>query len=136
MTAPTPLPLITALARAGALEQASRLFEEAGYFQAHDNPAALAVKGRLLKDRALAVRDAGGERGALLAEAASAYAAADALDPQPYLLINVATLAFLGGDTAQARGVAGEVLERLEAPGLAETPYWIAATRADQGDSA
>jgi hypothetical protein len=42
----TPLPLITALARAGALEQASRLFEEGGYFQAHDNPAALAVKGR------------------------------------------------------------------------------------------
>jgi tetratricopeptide (TPR) repeat protein len=127
----TPLPLITALARAGALEQASRLFEEGGYFQANDNPAALAVKGRLLKDRALAVRDAGGERGALLAEAASAYAAADALDPQPYLLINVATLAFLGGDTARARGVAGEVLERLEAPGLAETPYWIAATRAE-----
>ena len=127
----TPLPLITALARAGALEQASRLFEEGGYFQAHDNPAALAVKGRLLKDRALAVRDAGGERGALLAEAASAYAAADALEPQPYLLINVATLAFLGDDTAQARSVAGEVLERLEAPGLAETPYWIAATRAE-----
>ena len=129
----TPLPLITALARAGALEQASRLFEEAGYFQANDNPAALAVKGRLLKDRALAARETGGggERGALLAEAASAYAAADALDPQPYLLINVATLAFLGGDTARARGVAGEVLERLEAPNLAETPYWIAATRAE-----
>jgi tetratricopeptide (TPR) repeat protein len=129
----TPLPLITALARAGALEQASRLFEEGGYFQARENPAALAVKGRLLKDRALAARETGdgGERGALLAEAASAYAAADALDPQPYLLINVATLAFLGGDTTRARVVAGEVLERLEAPNLAETPYWIAATRAE-----
>jgi hypothetical protein len=133
----TSLPLITALARAGALEQASRLFDEGGYHQANDSPAALAVKGRLLKDRALAVRETletmggGGERGALLAEAASAYAAADALDPQPYLLINVATLAFLGGDTARARGVAGEVLERLEAPNLAETPYWIAATRAE-----
>jgi tetratricopeptide (TPR) repeat protein len=129
----TPLPLITALARAGALEQASRLFGEGGYNQATANPAALAVKGRLFKDRALAVREAGGggERGALLAEAASAYAAAAALDPQPYLLINVATLAFLGGDAARARDVAGEVLERLDTPGLAETPYWIAATRAE-----
>lgn len=133
----TPLPLITALARAGALEQALRLFDEGGYHQARDSPAALAVKGRLLKDRALAVRatpqatGGGGERGALLAEAAAAYAAADALDPQPYLLINVATLVFLSGDTTRARAVAGEVLERLEAPGLAETPYWIAATRAE-----
>jgi tetratricopeptide (TPR) repeat protein len=133
----TPLPLITALARAGALEQALRLFDEAGYYQATADPAALAVKGRLLKDRALAVREtpedtsSGGEQGRLLAEAASAYAAADALDPQPYLLINVATLAFLGGDITRARAVAGEVLERLEAPGLAETPYWIAATRAE-----
>jgi tetratricopeptide (TPR) repeat protein len=129
----TPLPLITALARAGALEQALRLFDEGGYNDATANPAALAVKGRLFKDRALAVghTGGGGERGALLAEAAAAYAAADALDPQPYLLINIATLAFLGGDTARARAVAGEVLERLEAPGLAETPYWIAATRAE-----
>lgn len=129
----TPLPLITALARAGALEQALRLFDEGGCHQATDNSAALAVKGRLLKDRALAARQTGdgGERGALLAEAAAAYAGADALDPQPYLLINVATLAFLGGDTARARAVAGEVLERLEAANLAETPYWIAATRAE-----
>lgn len=139
----TPLPLITALARAGALEQAFRLFDESGYGSATTDPAALAVKGRLLKDRALAARHTGasgtgvsqtgggGERGALLADAAEAYAAAHALDPQPYLLINVATLAFLAGDATRARGVAGEVLELLEAPGLSETPYWIAATRAE-----
>lgn len=129
----TPLPLITALARAGALEQASRLFDEGGYHDATTDPAALAVKGRLLKDRALVARETGGggERGALLAEAAAAYGAADAIVPQPYLLINVATLAYLAGDIVRARAVAGEVLERLEAPGLSETPYWIAATRAE-----
>ncbi len=125
----TPLPMITALARAGALEQAWRLFREGGYDDATGDPAALAVKGRLTKDRGLAAT--GGERGALLAEAGAAYAAADAITPQPYLLINVATLAYLSGDTARGRAVAGEVLERLEAPDLAETPYWIAATRAE-----
>jgi hypothetical protein len=130
---PTSLPMITALARAGALDQALRLFEEGGYDGATSDPVALAVKGRLLKDRGLAASriGGGGERGALLAEAGAAYAAADALTPQPYLLINVATLAYLCGDTGRGRAVAGEVLERLEAPDLAETPYWIMATRAE-----
>ena len=125
----TPLPMITALARAGALDQAMRLFQEGGYDAASGDPAALAVKGRLTKDRGLAA--SGGGRDALLAEAGAAYAAADAIAPQPYLLINVATLAYLCGDTTRGRAVAGEVLERLEAPDLAETPYWIAATRAE-----
>ncbi len=127
----SPLSLITALARAGALDQALRLFDEGGYNHATSDPAALAVKGRLLKDRALAAHADGVERLALLEQAGTAYAAADALDPQPYLLINVATLAFLGGNAPRAGEVAGVVLERLDAPDLAETPYWIAATRAE-----
>ena len=124
------LPLIIAQARAGALEQAWRLFREGGYGAAVGDPAALAVKGRLLKDSALLA--SGEERERLFGEAAAAYAAADALGPQPYLLINVATLAFLAGDRARATTVAGEVLARLDsgAP-LAETPYWLAATRAE-----
>lgn len=124
------LPLIIAQARAGALDLAWRLFREGGYDRAASDPAALAVKGRLLKDRALLSR--GAERVRLFGDAAAAYAAADALGPQPYLLINVATLAFLAGDRPRAVAVAGEVLARLDsgAP-LAETPYWLQATRAE-----
>ena len=129
----TPLPVITALARAGALEQALRLFEQGGYSAATSDPAALAVKGRLTKDRALATSTAGGDgaRGALFAEAAAAYAAADALGPQPYLLINAATLTYLSGMQDEGIALAARVLDRLDVPGVAETPYWIAATRAE-----
>lgn len=125
---PPPLSLITSLARSGALDRAWTLFVEGGHADASGDPAALAVKGRLLKDRAL--RAAGPDRTALLAKAAMAYAAADAIAPQPYLLINVATLLLLSGDTEGARDAARQVLARLEGP-VAETPYYIAATRAE-----
>lgn len=124
------LPFIIAQARAGALEQAWRLFREGGYESATDDPAALAVKGRLLKDGALLA--SGAERRLRLIAAAEAYAAADALGPQPYLLINVATLSFLAGDRNRAVAIAGEVLQRLASgEAIAETPYWLAATRAE-----
>lgn len=128
--ATTPLALITAMARAGALEQAWRLFRDGGYDAKAGNPAALAVKGRLLKDQGL--RASGDGRKALLAEAASAYQAADAIAPQPYLLINTATLSLLSGDRNRSAGAAQDVLKRLDGPTpIAETPYWLAATRAE-----
>jgi hypothetical protein len=129
MTA-TPLPLITALARSGALDRAWALFEAGGYVAATENPAALAVKGRLLKDRAL--KASGTARRELFALSANAYAAADSLSPAPYLLINVATLAFLSGDHAKGAEIAHAVLTRLDAgSAIAETPYWLEATRAE-----
>jgi hypothetical protein len=129
MEAP-PLYLITALARSGALDQAWALFEAGGYSASVSDSSALAVKGRLLKDRGL--RAAGGERRAFFVESAKAYAAADALSPQPYLLINVATLAFLSGDQERGSDLARATLERLDAPAhVSETPYWLAATRAE-----
>ncbi len=130
MTAP-PLPLITALARSGALDRAWALFEAGGYLDATDNPSALAVKGRLFKDRGLKAKSEAQRQ--LFAESASAYAAADALAPAPYLLINVATLAFLSGDKARGAEIARAVLARLDAGGaaIAETPYWLDATRAE-----
>lgn len=126
----TPLPQITTLARSGALDRAWGLFAEGGYLSASDDPAALAVKGRLLKDRALL--ETGGDRRFLLGEAAAAYGAADAIDPQPWLLLNVATLTALMGEEAEAAAIADRVLERI-APGqeVAETPYFLAATRAE-----
>jgi MAP3K TRAFs-binding domain len=126
----TPLPLITALARSGALDRAWALFEAGGYVAAKDSPAALAVKGRLLKDRAL--KASGAARRELFALSADAYAAADGLSPAPYLLINVATLAYLSGDHAKGAEIARAVLARLDAgEEISETPYWLDATRAE-----
>ncbi len=135
----TPLPFITTLARSGALDRAWALFEQEGYDNATADPAALAVKGRLLKDKAL--RAAGDERASWLSASEEAYAAADALAPEPWLLINVATLAGLQGDWGRAASTAKVVLARLDdAVSIAETPYYIAATRAEahllSGDSA
>ncbi len=123
------LPHITTLARSGALDRAWTLFGEGGYHEAIDDPAALAVKGRLLKDRAMIAK--GAERAALLGEAIAAYGAADAILAQPYLLINVATLTFLGGDHSRGAEIAALVLDRLDQPDISETPYWIAAGRAE-----
>ncbi len=124
---PAPLPRIIALARAGALELAWALFREGGYEVSAD-PAALAVKGRLLKDRAL--QAPGAERQRLLGEAAAAYSAADGAAPEPYLLINVASLSLLASNVAGAEAAARTVLTRLASP-VPETPYYIAATRAE-----
>ncbi|MGG2377293.1 hypothetical protein ACE400_29245, partial [Salmonella enterica] len=83
-------------ARAGSLDHASALFVAAGFDRATDDPAALAVAGRLARDRAL--RRPVAERGGLLRDAAGFYARAHALDPQPHTLISQATLALLAGD--------------------------------------
>ncbi len=125
-----PLPQITAMARAGAIEAAWALFEAAGYSKAIDNPAALAVKGRLLKD--LAYHAPAADMAALMVDAACAYLAADTLTPEPYLLINAAACHALAGNLALAKAEALVVLARLD-PGsrVNETPYWRAATRAE-----
>ena len=124
------LPQLTALARAGAVRRAWDLFNQAGYGRHNKDPAALAVKGRLLKGRAR--RASGAGRAALLAEAAEAYAAAHALSPAPYLAINAATLRLLAGEPAAAQAGAAGVLRLLDSPaGAADTPYFLAATRAE-----
>ncbi len=121
---------IVAYARAGALDYAWTQFRAGGFDALDDDPAALSVKGRLLKDRALLAR--GDERRSLLIDSAAAYARADSIDPQPYPLINVATLTFLAGARSGAAKLAREVIGRLdEGKEIAETPYYIAATRAE-----
>lgn len=125
---PASLPAITALARSGAVERAWEAFAAGGWAAREDDAGALAVKGRLLKDKALGA-GSGADRAMLLA-AAEAYGAAHALAPAPYLLINVATLHALAGDGERAARIAGEVLPLLEGD-VAETRYYIAATRAE-----
>lgn len=106
------------------------LFEAAGYLARPSDPAALAVKGRLLKARGRLAVPA--ERSAMFAEAAAAYAAAHALDPASYLAINAASLSLLAGDSAAAEAGARAVLALLDAPEPpADTPFYLAATRAE-----
>lgn len=126
----TPLPAISALARAGAVERASELFVAEGYGARTQDPAAQAVLGRLLKARAR--QAAGPDQTALLKQAAAAYAAAHALAPAPYLAINTATLCLLAGDRTQAQDGARAVLALLAAaPPPSDTPYFLAATKAE-----
>jgi hypothetical protein len=127
--APT-LPAIITAARAGSLDHARAMFEAGGYAARADDPDALAVKGRLLKDAAL--RASAARQPAAFADAARAYAAADALAPQPYTRINVATLTLLAGDAGQAAAIARALLDWLaDDTAIAETPYYLAATRAE-----
>lgn len=129
MTAPT-LPMIAALVRAGAVDRAAELFAAAGFDRASGDPAALALAGRIAKAQARLA--AGPAQAARFAEAAAAYRAAHDLAPAPYLTINAATLSLLAGDAAAAAAGAHEVLALLDGPEPpADTPYYLAATRAE-----
>jgi tetratricopeptide (TPR) repeat protein len=121
---------ILAHARAGALDRAWRLLEEAGLMEEGADPVALCIKGRLLKDRA-ARRD-GAERADLCRQAAQAYVRAAAVKPASYPLINAATLYFLAGDRERAETLARDTLALVESqPDEPETPYYRGATRAE-----
>lgn len=131
MTQHTPTPsliAITMLARSGATALAWQRLEAGGF--AADDPAALAVRGRLLKDRARAAT--GAEARALFAEAADAYTKAAAIDGTTYPLINAATLTLMSGDAEGAARLAAQVLDWLETgPPDQETAYYRGATRAE-----
>jgi tetratricopeptide (TPR) repeat protein len=124
------LPLIVAFARAGALDEAWRLFRAGGYDRGSDNPQALGIKARLLKDRAL--RAEGEERRRLYGESAAAYRHSAEIRAATYPMINAASLSLLAGDSTEAAALAANVLGRIDAePGEAETPYYRVATRAE-----
>src|SRR4051812_23142070 len=131
MTRAAPLSTIIALARAGALDHAWGQFCAAGHDRNDEDPAALTVKGRLLKDHALRASDEA-ERRLFYLQSAEAYRRAAAVRPATYPLINAATLSLLSGDRAQAGEIAREVLERIaREPDEPETPYYRAATEAE-----
>lgn len=122
---------ILASARSGALDHAWRQFEAAGFGEDDPDPAVHTLRGRLLKDRALRASDLD-KRQHLFAEAAMSYARADDLAAAPYHLINVATMRFLAGDQSDAAALAARVVDRIDHGGdIADTPYFIEATRAE-----
>lgn len=104
------------------------MFRDAGLEKAGDDPAVLSVKGRLLKDQAIAAK--GDERRRLYGVSAAAYARAAKLSGQTYPLINAATLSLLAGRRAAARTLARQLLHSPKRE-EAETPYWRAATLAE-----
>lgn len=117
-------------ARAGSLERAWSLFEASELAGAVDDPAALTLKARLIKDRAK--RADGAERMRLFAESGTVYEQAARFGPASYPLINAASLALLAGRHDRSRQLAGEVLDLVDAhPEEGETPYWREATRAE-----
>ncbi|HTT84813.1 MAG TPA: tetratricopeptide repeat-containing protein [Rhizomicrobium sp.] len=118
---------IIAHARSGALARAKAMFAEAGFERIDDDAAVLSVKGRLLKDEALAAR--GRERKRLYRESARAYARAGEIGGASYPLINAATLSLLAGERRESEQLARRILARGDEE--AETPYWRAATRAE-----
>ncbi|MDZ7587872.1 MAG: tetratricopeptide repeat-containing protein [Parasphingorhabdus sp.] len=126
----TSLAQILGLARAGASARAWELFTAAGWNARADDPAALTLKGRLLKDQAKMAE--GPARATIFRHSADAYAAAAALAPATYPLINAASLALLSEDEARARDLARQVLELLDSgEHTPDTPYWLTATRAE-----
>jgi tetratricopeptide (TPR) repeat protein len=130
MPTAVPLSTIIALARAGALDHAWAQFCAGGYDRDEGDPAALTVKGRLLKDHAL--RASGEDRRRFYLQSADAYQRSAALQPATYPLINAASLSLLSGDRARAQEIAREVLERIaREPDEPETPYYRAATQAE-----
>lgn len=126
---PASLLPIIATARSGALSHAWRLFREAG-LETSSDPAALSLRGRLLKDEALAA--SGAAQRDFYGQAAAAYRAAARVAGDTYPMVNAATLALLAGDTEASRTGAAAVLRRLDELGDgADTAYYGPATRAE-----
>mgnify|MGYP005990412303 CR=1 FL=1 len=121
---------LLSFARAGNLTRAWALCRSSGWAAREDDPKALTLKGRLLKDRARA--SDGAERTRLYRLAAETYSAAAALELDSYPLINAAALSLLGGKPERAHMLAQETLAWLdEESGKGENAYWRAATRAE-----
>lgn len=120
---------VLALARAGATDFARAEFVRLGLANS-DDPEALSLGARLLKDVALAA--GGGRRRAFARASARAYAAAAAKGGGRYGLVNAATMSLLAGDGEQSAELARAALDAAGAatePG--EAAYFDRASRAE-----
>lgn len=121
---------ILSLARSGAVARAWDALVASGLAEKTDDPAALTLKGRLLKDQAR--RNDGETAAGLYSQSAKAYADAAKLRPDSYPLINAASMSLFAGQREHAALLAREVLNLLDTGiGAGETPYWHEATRAE-----
>lgn len=120
---------IRQIARGGDTNRAWQAFEDAGLADAQF-PDVLALRGRLLKDRALRLE--GEARRATLCEAMDFYRRSAGDRRTTYPLINAATLAFLCGNMAEAHAQARVVLDMISSgEHEPETAFWLHATKAE-----
>lgn len=117
---------LLALANAGAVERAGRLFGEWGLANSRETHV-LALEARIAKERAL--RLAGNERREALLASAALYRRLYEMKADTYLAINLATLLFLAGKRTEAGEVARLVLD--DPATIAGADYWALATRAE-----
>jgi hypothetical protein len=115
---------VLAMARMGAVQEASRLYASTGLADATDVDS-LSLGARLLKDRAL-----GGDAGTVsFAQAAAAYAGIFERTGDYFPAINAATLSLLAGDDAAAAAFARAA---LASPAVEKTQdYYGGATKAE-----
>ncbi|MEO1459086.1 MAG: TRAFs-binding domain-containing protein [Pseudomonadota bacterium] len=128
----TRVQAVRALARGGATDLALRRFVELGLEQETGDEDALALHGRLLKDRAATLW--GGEKKDKLKESASAYKRAYELTGGTYSGINAATLLLLSGDEVAGIALAreiGDIIDASDTPDDARDRYFLRATRAE-----
>lgn len=88
---------------------------------------ALALRGRLLKDRAA---EGGAALPSLAADASALYEEALQLAPSPFFAVNAATLRRLAGDRDRSEALAREALRLAASPG-ADDDHWRSATQGE-----
>lgn len=121
-----------ALARCGAIERAEELVAEADLVGRADGAEPrlqediLALRARLVKDRALAA--SGDERRSEAQRAAAAYGSVAERTDSSYALVNSATMYLIAGDPAASVAAATRALDQLAE---ADDDYWNAASRAE-----
>jgi len=118
---------VLAAAQMGDVDRAEALYRRLDLGARTSDEDALALHGRLFKDRALTA--SGEVRRALFAQASGAYRRAFAVRSGYFPLINAATTAWAAGDHADARGLASRVLDHrdLNPP----QDFFAAASRAE-----
>ncbi|HEV2747785.1 MAG TPA: adenylate/guanylate cyclase domain-containing protein [Allosphingosinicella sp.] len=117
---------VLALAQMGDCDHAERLYRDYRLADSGEEDA-LALGGRLAKDRALAA--AGATRSALFRAASDAYLAAYALRSGYFPGINAASTAWAAGDRERARELAAKILADPEV--AMPDGFYAAATRAE-----
>jgi tetratricopeptide (TPR) repeat protein len=121
---------VLCLARAGAVDFARTEYVRLGLDRLDDDPDAIALGARLLKDVALAAR--GPRRTAFAKASTRRYHALFQRFGGLYGAVNAATMTLVAGDRAGGRALAAAALEVAPPAGLTgEAAYYEAASRAE-----
>jgi hypothetical protein len=121
---------VLCLARAGAADFARAEYVRLGLDRVGDDPDAIALGARLLKDVALVAR--GARRTAFARASTRRYQALFERFGGLYGAVNAATMTLVAGDRAGGQALAAAALEIAPPPGLAgEAAYYEAASRAE-----